>query len=578
MRLIDSRRLTGPSLVQDEAGAVIEVELPEDGAAELVGNWRRQAQRLLAAVGWGEERTAVRHYDGGASLAISAPIDGLYAACEINEAAWATALASFGEAQPASYSLPQLQELVDAEANPALLALAEAAADHGLAFLCDDEVASVGLGSGSLAWPVDQLPAPDAVTWGQAHDVPVALVTGTNGKTTTVRMLAAIATEAGIHCGNTSTDGVQINGTTVLSGDYTGGEGARTLLRDTRVDLALVETARGGLLRRGLLVGRADVAYVSNVGTDHLGEYGVIDLDALAQVKLLVARAIRPGGVLLLNADDALLRRHAASAGVPVTWLTLDAEVPLVGAARRSGVAYVQQNGVLGRLQDGRFVALLETIAAPATLGGAARHNVYNALAAAAIADSIGLAASAIGAGLKGFRSDVEQNPGRGNYFEFGSLKAYADFAHNPEGLELVLQMGAVIPAERRLVILGQAGDRDDFSIDRLAEVTWRTRPERIVLKQMPDYLRGRVEGEVVERLRQRLLELGAPSDRIEVVASEIEAVRSALRWGRPGDLLMLLLHAQREEVLNMLQELDAAGWRPGETLPDSPVSPPPGA
>ena len=569
MRLVDSRRLTGPSLVQDEAGAVIEVELPEDCAEELVDDWRRQAQRLLAAVGWGKERTALRRYDRGASLAISAPIDGLYAACEINEAAWATAVASFGAEPPASHGLPQLQELVDAEANPALLSLAAAAAEHSLAFLCDDEIASVGLGSGSLAWPVDRLPAPDSVTWGQAHDVPVALVTGTNGKTTTVRMLAAIAAAAGIHCGNTSTDGVQIDGTTMLSGDYTGGEGARTLLRDTRVDLALIETARGGLLRRGLPLGRADVAYVSNVGTDHLGEYGVIDLDALAHVKLLVARAASPDGVLLLNADDPLLRRHAASAGVPVTWLTLDAEVPPVGAATRSAVAYVQRNGVLGRLQGGRFVALLETIAAPATLGGAARHNVYNALAAAAIADSVGLSTSAIDAGLKEFRSDAEQNPGRGNYFEFGGLKAYADFAHNPEGLELVLQMGAAMPVKRRLVILGQAGDRDNFSIDRLAEVTWRTRPERIVLKQMPGYLRGRAEGEVVERLQQRLLELGTPSDRIEVAASEVEAVQSALRWGRPGDLLMLLLHAQRAEVLGMLQKLDAAGWRPGETLPD---------
>ncbi len=567
MRLIDSRRLTGPSLAQDSPGAVLEVELSHDGDDAIIEAWRASATELLAELGWGDERTAVRRYPGGASLAISAPIDGLYAACEINEAAWTAAVLDAGSDAPSRHTLPELRQLVADEANPSLLALADAAAAHQVAFLCDDELASVGLGSGSLAWPVDRLPDPAAVDWDVAHDVPTALVTGTNGKTTTVRMLAAIAAADRLRAGNTSTDGVQIAGATILEGDYTGGEGARTVLRDPRVDLALLETARGGLLRRGLPNGRVDVAHVSNVGTDHLGEYGVTDLDALAHVKLLVARAVKPGGALLLNADDPILQRHAASTRVPVTWLTLDAAPP-PGDAIASDVSYVQQDGDLGRLRHGRFTPLLTTAAAPCTIGGAARHNVYNALAATAIADSVGLAPDAIRSGLETFRSDATQNPGRGNLFELGSLKAYADFAHNPEGLELVLQMATAIPAKRRLVILGQAGDRDDLSIDRLAEITWDARPDRIVLKHMPAYLRGRPAGEVVGRLRQRLLAVGAPGDRIEVADSEVDAVRSALRWGRPGDLLLLLLHSQRDEVLRMLQQLVAVGWSPGEALP----------
>ncbi len=568
MRLVDSRRLTGPSLLQDAPGAVIEIELAEGATEELVQAWRKAVRGLLAELGWRHERTAVRHYPGGASLAISAPIDGLYAACEINEAAYAAAAQACGAEAPDCRTLDELRAMIAEEANPALLTLAAAADQHKVAFVWDDDVVSVGLGSGALAWPVDRLPDLDTVAWQAVHDVPAALVTGTNGKTTTVRMLAAIAAAAGLRAGNTSTDGVQIGGTTVLDGDYTGGEGARTVLRDTRVDMALLETARGGLLRRGLPVRRVDVAYVSNVGTDHLGEYGITDLDALARVKLLVARAARRGGVLLLNADDPFLQRHAASTKVPVTWLTLD-DHALPGHAATSGVAYVQRDAELGRLQNGRFTPLLTTSAAPSTLGGAARHNVYNALAAAAIADALGLAADAIRGGLEGFRSDAAQNPGRGNYFELDALKAYADFAHNPEGLELVMQMATAMPAERRLVILGQAGDRDDRSIDRLAEITWRGRPDRIILKQMPGYLRGRAEGEVVERLRERLLALGTPSDRIEEADSEIDAVRSALRWGRDGDLLVLLLHSQRQDVLALLQGLAAAGWGPGDALPN---------
>ena len=176
------------------------------------------------------------------------------------------------------------------------MALREAARARDVTFLAGEELVSVGSGGGALVWPAGALPDPAAVDWSRVHDVPVALVTGSNGKTTVVRLLAAILAGQGLTVGHTSTDGVSVAGIRLAEGDYSGPSGARLLLRRPEVEAAVLETARGGLLRRGLGVDRAAVAVVTNVADDHLGEFGIDSLDQLADVKLLPARAVRAGG------------------------------------------------------------------------------------------------------------------------------------------------------------------------------------------------------------------------------------------------------------------------------------------
>ncbi len=217
----------------------------------------------------------------------------------------------------------RLRAAIAGERNPPLVALHEAARARDVTFLAGEELVSVGLGGGALVWPAGALPDPAAIDWSRVHDVPVALVTGSNGKTTVVRLLAAILAGQGLTVGHTSTDGVSVAGVRLAEGDYSGPSGARLLLRRPEVEAAVLETARGGLLRRGLGVDRASVAVVTNVADDHLGEFGVDSLDQLADVKLLPARAVRPGGAVVLNADDPLLRERAGSVGVPVVWFAL---------------------------------------------------------------------------------------------------------------------------------------------------------------------------------------------------------------------------------------------------------------
>jgi cyanophycin synthetase len=582
MKLLDSRRLTGPNLLWDREGAVIDVSLGSEevdaadaanAADAAVEAWRREARRLLDAVGWGDEEIAVRRFPGGAggaSLAVSAPIDALYAATEVNEAAWAAALASLGGEPGADpmKGIELLRAAIERGRNPALLALRAAAAARGVAFLSDDEQASVGLGVGSLTWPVDALPRPEEVPWERVQDIPVVLVTGTNGKTTTVRLLAAMARASGLVAGVTSTDHIEVGSEITHRGDYSGSEGARLVLRDRRVELAILETARGGILRRGLPVRRADAALVTNVAADHLGEFGVGDVEALADTKMVVTRVVVPEGRVVLNADDPLLTARAGRASAPVTWFSLDPErSPVRGRLTAGETAWVLHGGELELWHGGwkQVVGHIDDV--PIAFGGAARHNLANALAALALGSSLLLPNEAMLRGLRHVRGTPEDNPGRGNLLELDGVKILIDYAHNPHGLAAVLGIAANLVARRRLILLGQAGDRDDASIRDLARAAWKLSPDRVVIKELPEMLRGRAPGEVPAILEDEIRRLGAGDEAIGRATTEIDGVRQALAWARKGDLLLLLVHTQRDEVLALLDRLRENGWEAGQPV-----------
>lgn len=555
MKLLDSRRLTGPNLLLDRPGAVIEVALEPDEAM-AVAAWEEQARRMLDAVGWSGETIAARTFPGGASLAISAPIDALYAATEVNEWAWAAAEASFrGEEPDLAAGREALVKSIAGEANPALLGLRDAAAARGVAFLSDSRLVSVGLGIGSLTWPADGLPAPSSVDWSAVHDVPVLLVTGTNGKTTTVRLAAAMAGAAGKVPGSTTTDRIEIGGEVIESGDFSGPEGARAVLRDRRVEIAVLETARGGILRRGLVLPCVDAALVTNIAADHLGDYGIHDLPGLAAAKMLIARAVKADGRVVLNADDPELVAAAGQVRAPLMWFTLDPENPVVARhVAAGGEAVLVEDGFLVLDRGGERTAVVAVEEVPIALGGAARYNVANALGAIGLASAAGLPVAAMAAGLRQMLGTPEDNPGRANLFERHGVRILVDYAHNPHGVAAVVDVARALPAARRLMVLSQAGDRSDEAIRDLARAAWELRPDRIVIKELPEMLRGRRLGEIPRLLEDELLRLGMPAAGLEHADSELDAARRALAWARAGDLLVLLVHKHRDEVLELIR------------------------
>ncbi len=570
MDLTDVRRLTGASLLLDRPGAAGEAQLPAGQEGLVVAIWRRQIRRLLDGVGWSGEVIAVRPYPGGASLALSAPTDALYAATDLLEAAWqATADLLAGEAgPPLDGAIETLHKTIAGERDPALIALTDAAEQHGVTLLHGDDRVSLGLGTGCRSWPDDKLPAPEEVEWGLLHDVPVVLVTGTNGKSTTVRLAAAIGAAAGRVVGLCSSDWIRVAGETVAEGDYSGPSGARQALRDPRVELAVLEVARGGLLRRGLQVPQAEACLITNIAADHFGDYGINDLPSLTEAKFVIARAVRPDGRLILNADDPGLVAHSGRYDGPITWFSLEpGKAALAAWGKAGGEVCMIEDGYLVLLRGAEKTRILAVEDFPLAMGGAARHNLANGLAAIALACTLELPVQAMAEGLAGFSGGPEDNPGRGNLFELGGVSVVVDFAHNPHGLEALLMALASRSAKRRLILLGQAGDRSDTDIQALVRTAWRAAPDRVIVKEIAEVLRGRPLGEVPRIMNEELRRLGAAPEAIGQAENEMAAVRQALAWAAPGDLLVLLLHTQRKEALGLIERLRQQKWQPGQTL-----------
>ncbi len=562
MQVLDSRRLTGPNLLLDVPGAILDVEVDPRDAPRAEAAWRAALQDYLGALGWSGALVACRPYGKGLNLAFAAPSDLLYAATEVNEAAWARVSAEFaGEPPPDREStLTLLRAAIEEERKPWLLELAAEAARRGATLLADDRRISVGLGRGSVAWPIEESTRiVPRLTWSVIHDVPTVLVTGTNGKTTTVRLLGAMVEAAGRMAGVTSTDAVTVGGHVVAEGDYSGPNGARTVLRDRRVEIGILEVARGGILRRGLPLPLVTAAIVTNVANDHLGEFGIDDVPGLADTKMVVAKAVGPEGRVVLNADDPLLLERGKRLRAPVTWFTLEASHPDVTEhLARGGEACLLDGDALvfARGEERRTVARVGEV--PLTFGGAARHNIANALAAIGGAMALGLPMEAITRALTSFVSDPLHNPGRANVWKVGGATVIVDFAHNPHGMGALARMMAAMPSTRRAIVMGQAGDRDDASIRELAQSAWTMRPDRIFIKELEEYLRGRERGVVPAILEEEFRALGAGGGVVSRHEGELDAVQAAIDWARPGDLILLTIHEHRDDVIGLLDGLIA--------------------
>lgn len=568
--LCDIRRLTGANFLMAETGAAADAMIDEAQKPVFMGFWRKEARALLDAVGWTDEKIAMRAFDGGVTLQISAPADALYAATEIVESAWAAAEARLkGTSGPdLETEASRLRTTISAESNPVEIALTAEAEARGVTFLSDDEHVSVGLGTGAQVWPAGTAPPPDQVDWEQAHDIPVALVTGTNGKSTTVRLAAAIGQAAGFCVGLSSSDWVRVGGEIIDEGDYSGPAGARLAVRDPRVELAMIETARGGLMRRGLPLPRADVCLLTNIAADHLGTYGITDVQALADAKFQIADAVRSSGRLILNADDPELVNRSAGFFGSITWfgLTLDTSALEVWIADGGHAVFVA-DGQMVLARDGMRIPVLAIADFQPAMGGAAKYNISNALGAIGLADALGLPVDAMTLGLAGFADTPQENPGRGNFIKLGGVTLMIDYAHNPHGITALAEAVRDIPAQRRLFLAGQAGDRSDEDLRAMTGAIWKAAPDMVIIKELPHMLRGRALGEVPELIAEEFTRLGAGPEMTGMAKDEFEAVQMALNWARPGDFLVLLLHEDRMPAMELIERLKVSGWQAGDPV-----------
>jgi cyanophycin synthetase len=394
--------------------------------------------------------------------------------------------------------------------------------------------------------------------------VPVVAVTGTNGKTTTVRLLAHIVRTAGRSVAYSSTDGVYHDGRLVESGDYSGFAGAAMALSQPGVDVAVLETARGGILLRGIGTLHNDVSVVTNVSSDHLGLHGIETLDQLAEVKQSITRITRPEGWVVLNADDPrvlAMRRGATGRPFPCS---LDAHHPAIrDALAEGGRAMTRLDGWLVALGPGSSLErLIPLESVPVTLAGIATQHVQNAMASTAAALGIGLPRDAVVEGLRTFRQTAETNPGRANVYTLGARTIVVDYAHNEAGMVGLTEiLGGLRPRRGRIwLAFCSAGDRQD---DVLHAIGYRAArgADHVVVAGLPHYLRGRDADDLVTRLRAGALDGGATD--VPVVADEMAALACMLERSSAEDVIGLTALGQRPEVFAELERLGAEAADP---------------
>ncbi|AVP98708.1 cyanophycin synthetase [Ahniella affigens] len=382
---------------------------------------------------------------------------------------------------------------------------------------------------------------------GASARVPIAAITGTNGKTTTARMLAHITKMAGFTPGLTTTDGVYIDGQRTVEGDMTGPVSARMVLSDPSIDIAVLETARGGLLRAGMGVPWVNVGGVLNVQSDHLGMKGIDSLEQLAEIKRIVIEVARDCAVL--NADDPnVLKMSGYTDAKTICYVTTNPSHALVREhIRAGGRACALEAGVNGHMitlyDKGSHIPLMWTHLIPATLEGRAMHNVQNAMFAAAMAFAMGIKLEAIRQGLRTFDSTFYQAPGRMNVFHEHPFKVIFDYGHNAHAVSVMADLAQRLEVSgRRLVVVAGPGDRRNEDIEAIADAV-ANRFDHYICRR-DDSLRGRAPDEVPNMIAARLRALGVPDTQITIIPDEQEAIDAGLQMGRQGDLLLIFADA----------------------------------
>ncbi|MBE3591497.1 MAG: cyanophycin synthetase [Thermoanaerobacter sp.] len=387
---------------------------------------------------------------------------------------------------------------------------------------------------------------------GSKATIPIISITGTNGKTTVTRMTAHILKTYGYTVGMTCTDGIYIDDTCVYKGDNTGPKSARTCLADKNIDAAVLETARGGIIREGLGYDLADVGVITNISEDHLGIDGIETLEDLAFVKALVVEAVKEDGYSVLNADDPMTTYLAQRAKSKIIYFSMyDNNLTVKKHIEKGGIAVYVKDGVIV-IANGQIIPVVKIEEIPAALSGKVLYNVENALAAIAASYGVKVPVNIIAKGIKTFYCDTTHNPGRFNLFNVGNFRVLVDYGHNIAGIKNVIEAAQKLDANRLIGVIGVPGDRINSSILKVGEICGQGF-DFIYVKEDLD-LRGRKPGEVAKLLEQGAIKGGIDRKKIKTILKETEALRAAMYNAEGGDLIVVF-YEKYQPIIEVIEE-----------------------
>jgi UDP-N-acetylmuramyl tripeptide synthase len=554
-----STRLFGANSFFDNPGAVLDVPVT-DNQDELIKLMLIEQKRVLSVLGWEENyQSGYKKYSMGIRFAISAPFDLLWAATDLVEYLWLSVRHKFefGEFLSEDYARSHMLPIIDRHTNLAYRKVYLKAKERGLNVFEDGNSVVIGSGKYSYTTTFDKL-SPDAIPWDKIQEIPAVLVTGTNGKTTTVRLTRFICKQAGKIVGYCSSDWIMVDDKIIEKGDLSGPSGNQGVMMNPQVEVAVLEVARGGLLRRGILTNFVKSATVTNVSEDHLHEDGVDTLEELAQAKALVYKGVAKDGYAVINLDDKLMREYAKKIAQKKIYITRDITNSKYSPYLKDAqyVCYADNNAFYWRdnNNDQRIATFANT---PITVNGHARHNIENALHAIALSFTLGNSITQIGKALTQYENTAENNQGRANVFEYNGGKIIVDFAHNAAGFEAMVGLvkSYVTNGGRLGILLGNTGNRMSLT-DKITDAVISGRPDFVVIKELTTYLRGTEPGQVVRQIEEMLIAKGMDKNNIRLVDNEFDGLDVAINFVKPGDAFLFIAHESTAEIVEKLKAL----------------------
>jgi cyanophycin synthetase len=395
---------------------------------------------------------------------------------------------------------------------------------------------------------------------GDTGRIPIIAITGTNGKTTTSRLIAHMAKMSGFRVGYTTSDGVYIQNRMLMKGDCTGPASAEFVLRDPTVNFAVLECARGGLLRSGLAFSQCDVGIVTNVAADHLGLKGIHTLDQLAKVKAVIPETVMPSGYAILNADDELVFNMRKNLTCKIALFSMDENNPHIKALqRKGGITAIYESGYVTLCRGEWKMRILKADKIPLTFGGKAAFMIQNILPSIIAADVQGISIEDMKAALETFLPSSSQTPGRLNMFQFQNFQILLDFAHNPAGMEALRKFTDTLDATHKVGIIAGIGDRREEDNNEMGKIIAQMCDE-VIIRQDKN-LRGKTEQELIKMIDDGIKTFD-PDKKTTIIPSEMEAIMHAVNSAKKGSLIIVCSDVVPEalQLVTRLKEQELSG------------------
>lgn len=556
-----SSRLLGQSRFFSVAGAVIDISYKSDDNQKIADLFVSELDSILSKLPIKDYELKTLVFPSGINVAIRYPYDLLMVACEILDWVWLEIVDHFDKNLPVRHQKAKklFGQMIEENQQIMLRKLYNKALTHKLNFFIHKDTIIIGSGVKQFRIKQNKVTKINDIPWKKIGNIPTVLITGTNGKTTTTRLTEFICRKAKIKSGYCSTDWVMINGRLVTEGDLSGPTGHQYVMMSPKVEVAILEAARGGIVKRGLMPNYATVATVTNIAYDHIGQNGIETLEDLANAKGVVYDALADDGIAVINLDDSYIpqldiKHRKAYLSTKLT------EQEITKYLTDDNYVVYLDNGIITLQTKNVKYGLNKINEIPITVYGLAKYNYENVLHAAALSYAVGVSPEKIQFGLKKFGADDKSNFGRWNYYkskQHGHL--VVDIAHNPAGLENILNLATGFRALHGLtgklgLMYGNTADRRD-TIPEIVSIIMKYNVDQVVIKEFQESLRGSSLGEMPKVFYDELIKQGYPVEKIKVIPNELEAVGYILTDSSADDMYLLCSHELITQVSRLLRD-----------------------